>query len=254
MKFGADLSVHARAVLLLVVAGCLIAVTIPAYRLLDAERQNVGTVPKEIAATRTWLAPQLAAVAAGVDAHAAAIEGRLDRRLGSIEGRLFDELHQAVNEPEGPLGRAIAKSSDRLQETTGALQTAAGAVATVAGALGPAIEKTGDTVAALRPGFENVSLMALNVREAVAPNLQCKGNGGCWPAKGTAILGGIAKMVGEGGLIEQGWRKETPAIAANIRGITGNGERATRPSKLLTVVKYAAPIVGAVVAGKLASK
>jgi hypothetical protein len=195
---------------------------------------------EEFAKSRTWLkdevldkivVPQLRALAQGIDGRAASIEKRADARIGEAIAASNDRLNQAITAADG-----------RLKETTAAIQTAAGGITTVAGSLAPAIDETKLAISDLRPGFRNASLMTANVQEAIAPNLECKGNGACWPSKATAILGGVATMTGEGGLIERAWRKEAPATAANVRGITGNAEKISHPHWYWKVAPVAASV------------
>lgn len=103
-----------------------------------------------------------------------------------------------------------------------------------------------------RPAIQNVGLMTADLRAAIRPELECEGNGGCWPSQVTGILGGAKTGIGESALTMRSWRKATPEIAANISGIAGNANKLSKPHWYIKVATIAAPIIGGIVAARIA--
>ncbi|HEY2011868.1 MAG TPA: hypothetical protein VGH38_00145, partial [Bryobacteraceae bacterium] len=103
-----------------------------------------------------------------------------------------------------------------------------------------------------RPAIQTFGLMTGDLRTAIQPQLVCAGNGGCWPSQVTGILGGVKTGLGEGALTMRSWRQATPDIAANIAGITGNANKLSKPRWYTKLATIAAPIVGGIVAARVA--
>ncbi len=103
-----------------------------------------------------------------------------------------------------------------------------------------------------RPTIQNVGLMTADVRAAIRPELECAGNGSCWPSEVTGIMGSVKTGLGEGALTMRSWRQATPEIAANISGIAHNANKLSKPHWYTRVATIAVPIVGGIVAARIA--
>lgn len=84
------------------------------------------------------------------------------------------------------------------------------------------------------------------------PWTDCKGNGACWQAQGTAFLGAARVTAGETSRTMRTVRETAPAIAANVDKTTANVERLTRPDSLgMKVIKTIGPLVGGALFGAI---
>jgi hypothetical protein len=122
----------------------------------------------------------------------------------------------------------------------------------VTGNIVPVIANLNQAVGDARPAIQNVGLMTADVRAAIRPELECQGNGSCWPSQVTGILGSVKTGLGEGALTMRSWRKATPEIAANVSAITGNANKLSKPHWYTRVATFAVPIVGGILAARLA--
>lgn len=94
---------------------CMIALTIPAYRWMDAERQNVGAIPRAIAEqgdlTRGWLnlnlMPPVNRLAATADKLPAMTRDLIDKHASAIEARLNGQLSEALRMADARTGQAL---------------------------------------------------------------------------------------------------------------------------------------------------
>jgi hypothetical protein len=118
--------------------------------------------------------------------------------------------------------------------------------------ISPIMSSLDDAVNDARPAIQNVGLMTADVRAAIRPALQCQGNASCWPSQVTGIMGSVKTGLGEGALTMRSWRQATPEIAADISGITGNAKKLSKPHWYTRAVTIAAPILGGIVAARLA--
>jgi len=201
----------------LAAAVCLIALTIPSYRLLDAERANVGAVPKAIAQqgdeTRkfvgdwltTHLMPPVNRMVDTVDGVPAMarnlIATRVDAGLGEIAAwrkDLAPRVDRTLTLAEG-LHQSAKPVLNNLAETERKFGLMADKYAAVPDRLG----------AELRPSW-----MALQ------PEITCRqadgsGYGGCWHSRITGLLGEALKV---GGVFTQ----KFPELADNFVKIEGD--------------------------------
>jgi hypothetical protein len=84
------------------------------------------------------------------------------------------------------------------------------------------------------------------------PWTDCKGNGACWQAQWTALLGASRTTAGETSRTLRTIREATPGIVANVNQTTANVARITRPDSLaIKILKIAAPIGGGALFGAM---
>lgn len=84
------------------------------------------------------------------------------------------------------------------------------------------------------------------------PWTDCTGNGACWQAQWTALLGASRVTAGETSRTMREIREATPAIVANIDQTTANVARITKPDSLaIRLFKLAAPVAGGALFGAI---
>ena len=84
------------------------------------------------------------------------------------------------------------------------------------------------------------------------PWTDCTGNGACWQAQWTALLGASRVTAGETSRTMREIREATPAIVANVDQTTANVARITKPDSLaIRLFKLAAPVAGGVIFGAM---
>jgi hypothetical protein len=84
------------------------------------------------------------------------------------------------------------------------------------------------------------------------PWTDCAGNGACWQAQWTALLGASRVTAGETSRTMRTIREATPAIVANVDQTTANVARITKPDSLaIRLLKLTAPVAGGVLFGAM---
>lgn len=90
------------------------------------------------------------------------------------------------------------------------------------------------------------------VGQRLSPWTDCAGNGACWQAQATALLGASRVTAGETSRAMKAIREATPAIVANVDQTTANVARITKPDSLaIRLMKLAAPLAGGAIFGVL---
>jgi len=90
------------------------------------------------------------------------------------------------------------------------------------------------------------------VGQRLDPWTDCAGNGACWQAQATALLGASRVTAGETSRAMKAIREATPAIVANVDQTTANVARITKPDSLaIRLMKLAAPLAGGAIFGVL---
>jgi hypothetical protein len=230
----------------------MVAVVIP-HQIRDAATAVRSDAAHEAADTRSALVAIVQPVANSLAALPPAVTGIADRRLGEAVKDANDRLGELVKDANDQLAAALDIVDRRTEEVVKIRNDLGPGIAQIAPtlqALQGSLNEVGPTVAALRPGFTNAGLLIADIRAAVAPNLECKGNGKCWPEAITATLGGVKMVTGEAGLTMRYWRKETPEITENVGKITGNAEKISHPHWYWK----AAPVVGGIIAALVTKK
>jgi hypothetical protein len=140
-----------------VIGLCLIALTIPTYRLIDAERQNVGAIPREVEKqgdlTRQWLTknvtPVLRQLSQTIGEVPSLATGLIDKHATKIEGTLDatrDDLNRQV-------GTALVMLNGQLDALQAKVTTLQSQVNPVLAAAQSTLEHTDKTVTDLHPQF-----------------------------------------------------------------------------------------------------
>lgn len=90
------------------------------------------------------------------------------------------------------------------------------------------------------------------VGQRLDPWTDCAGNGACWQAQATALLGASRVTAGETSRTMKAIREATPAIVANVDKTTANVARITKPDSIaIRLMKLAAPLAGGAIFGVL---
>lgn len=80
----------------------------------------------------------------------------------------------------------------------------------------------------------------------------CAGNGACWQAQATALLGASRVTAGETSRTMRAIREATPQIVANVDTTTANVARLTKPDSMRwRILKIAAPIATGAIFGAI---
>jgi hypothetical protein len=80
----------------------------------------------------------------------------------------------------------------------------------------------------------------------------CAGNGACWQAQATALLGASRVTAGETSRTMRAIREATPQIVANVDATTSNVARLTKPDSMRwRILKIAAPIATGAIFGAI---
>lgn len=90
------------------------------------------------------------------------------------------------------------------------------------------------------------------VGQRLDPWTNCAGNGACWQAQATALLGASRVTAGETSRTMKAIGEAAPAIVANVDKTTANVARITKPDSLaIRLMKLAAPLAGGAIFGVL---
>ena len=106
--------------------------------------------------------------------------------------------------------------------------------------------------AALTKVLDGAEASRVHWTKNLDPWTDCRGNGACWQAQFTALLGASRVTAGETSRTMREVRIATPKIAANVEVTTGNVARLTRPESLgMRVIKMVAPLAGGALFGAI---
>jgi hypothetical protein len=124
---------------LAMIAGvCMVALTVPAYRLLDSERTNVGFLPKTVNTQAEGLQTQIKELRIDVfaeiaewrkatDRQATALAGMIDRQATAAQGTIVTELARpALARVDVAMGIVEARSGQALETAAKLTATAEG--------------------------------------------------------------------------------------------------------------------------------
>ena len=190
-----------------------------------------------------WAAEELPVLVGDVVRHEA---GEV-RALAAVESRAW----------RGAVDRAARRSEAALRAESGAWRAAARAAADdavarldarAAAAVG-AVEGPSLAAAAL---IEEYRRLPAIVGERLDPWTDCRGNGACWQAQATALLGATRATAGETSRAMRTIREATPAIVGNVDRVTENVVKMTKPDSLKwRIIKAVAPVAGGIVFGSI---
>ena len=103
---------------------------------------------------------------------------------------------------------------------------------------------------ALTKALDGIDQNRQQLFDRIDPWTDCKGNGACWQAQSTALLGAARVTAGRTSQTMEAIRVATPQITANVEQTTANVARLTRPDSLgVRVMKFIGPIVGGALFG-----
>lgn len=90
------------------------------------------------------------------------------------------------------------------------------------------------------------------IGQRLDPWTDCAGNGACWQAQATALLGASRVTAGETSRTMRAIREATPQIVANVDATTANVARLTKPDSMRwRILKIAAPIATGAIFGAI---
>jgi hypothetical protein len=122
-----------------------------------------------------------------------------DNRLASIQREASGKIDQALLLADARLGQAITSADQQITGMRGSLQ----------------------------PAFTDVAAITHRVRLVADENLECRGNGNCWPVGITAALGGAKVALGETGQAMRRIDAAMPKFIETAKRIEENSDVAT---------------------------
>ncbi len=152
-------------------------------------------VISEVKATRQMIGE------AGMLSLAELQQWRIEAKVQS--NRFHDELHEAAVRLEDITDKRLGETVQVISTQTGRFNDSLAKVASLS-----------DDV---RPSIHNFNNITGILAETTKENFTCKGNGNCWPAKTTAILGGTSTLLGESALTMRYVRKATPQFLTTLQ-------------------------------------
>lgn len=189
-----------------------------------------------------------------VDAQLTGLRADADQQAARTRQQLLAAIQPAVAQVPALVQQVSFLRADAVRLGDRVVDVADKHLDRVTENLPPVIASLDQAVNDARPAIQNLGLMTADVRAAVRPELDCRGNGSCWPSQVTGILGSVKTGLGESALTMRTWRKATPEIAANVSAIAGNANKLSKPRWYTRVATFAVPIVGGIVAARLASR
>ena len=228
----------------------LIALVVAAVHFTAAAHRAVQEIPSTIdaAIAREGSATRALVTQMGDRGGAAALtEWRTSKR--EMLSRVDNVARQALNEVQlsrllaDRLGsRAVDLADQRSADAVEEFRRTGQALMSVTAPAGAALTKLLDGAEETRVHWSN----------NLDPWTNCHGNGACWQAQFTALLGATRVTAGETSRTMREVRMATPKIAANVEVTTGNVARLTKPESLgMRVIKMIAPLAGGALFGAI---
>lgn len=198
---------------IVVLTGCLCAmvlsvrtavVAVPA-QLQDFERAVYG----EVLSARLAIELLPGQIAPVVDRHAGRITDTADARLASIQA----DVKEIV-------GTTVQAAQSSVDGTLQRVDVALARIAALQEDISPGVQH-------LAAAAARVDHIASRVDEVAAVNLNCRGNGACWPARITGILGGTNVLLGESAQAARRFDAALPVFLAGVDRIVSNSDEST---------------------------
>ena len=234
--------------LVALVLASLICVLLSAASVFQAARQVVLVLPDRVdhAIQREGAAARALAARVAFDAQQVVLGEVRDSR-GAVLAQVDRLGRQAIREvaatrimAERVSYSAIDISNSRAGEVLAEMRAARHELVAVAAPPFVALTKALDGIDANRQ----------QLFDRIDPWTDCKGNGACWQAQSTALLGAARVTAGRTSQTMEAIRVATPQITANVEQTTANVARLTRPDSLgVRVMKFIGPIVGGALFG-----
>lgn len=153
--------------------------------------------------------------------------------------------------------RAAKRSEAALRAESGAWRAevraaADDAVARLDARAGQAVDAVGGPSLAAAALIEEYRRLPSIVGARLDPWTDCRGNGACWQAQATALLGATRATAGETSRTMRTIREATPGIVANVDRTADNVVRMTKPDSLKwRIIKTVSPALGGLIFGAI---
>lgn len=225
--------------LVAVLFASLIALVLAAVDLTVAARRTIevlpstidGAIAREASATRA-VAQQLAAEVQGAAvAEIKSTRREMSARVDALGGRAVQEIRITREMADARLGQALEELARSRREL---------------------VQVVGPPAQSLTKTLDGMDESRRQLVQTLDPWTDCRGNGACWQAQFTALLGASRVTAGETSRTMREVRIATPKIAANVEATTGNVARLTKPESLgMRVIKMVAPLAGGALFGAI---
>lgn len=211
-------------------------------------------------AYQTWIQPPRIekAIAERVDSRLTAVDSKIDA-VGTELVSTIREVRTTLQTVQSTVKQLSDNADKRIGEAILTVNTAVDKADTQLTAVN---ESARVLVDAAKPTLDNFARSSAVIDSTLQYNLNCKGNGACWPSGVTATLGGLKMTLGESAQAMRRFDASLPVFLAQVERIgvtfeqTGNNvARWTKPDKAaLTGAKIAAPFAGAMVGAYIREK
>jgi hypothetical protein len=159
-------------------------------------------------------------------------------QLGARAERQLSAARVDVREIAGDLAGTLDNRSASIEDA---------AVAEIRQTRAEIVQRIDPPIQALTAAVNEYGRVPREVGERLEPWTNCHGNGACWQAQATAMLGAGRVTLGETSRTMKVVREATPQILNDIEITTGNVAVFTRPTKwywrLLPILPFAASAV-----------
>jgi len=208
-----------------------------------------------------WLMAECVVLIQQVRAVVASLPGTMDAGIKRETAALRADLNAesaawralAADQAERSRHVVLAESAQWRRESLSELALARGdLIATLDRRTVELIRTAEAPAAAMTALLDEYRRLPAVVGNRLDPWTDCTGNGACWQAQWTALLGASRVTAGETSRTMREIREATPAIVANVDQTTANVAPITKPDSLaIRLFKLAAPIAGGVIFGAM---